>query len=118
MFNVGDVVVVRKVNKSEIPGVKSTAETGTEETYVPGRDNPGLSPYIGYWITGKLMSKPECGNSLIVDRDSRNGVEARGVFKTSEIQIISGDDKNNYCIIHTNNSIYEIERVKVNKELN
>jgi hypothetical protein len=76
---------------------------GTKKTFTPGEDNPGISPYLGYWIIGTTENKPVVGKSFRVDRTIRNGVECLGNFSTSIITSIEDD------LIKTCNSVYKIE---------
>lgn len=57
----------------------------------------------GYWVEGHVQALPEVGKSLVMMRDTRNGVRMLGTFATSPVVKIEGN------VIHTNNSRWQYE---------
>jgi hypothetical protein len=72
-------------------------------SYKQGVVNKGTSIPIDYWVEGFLINPLKVGESAMIQRTVRNGVEVSGFMTTSEIIEINGD------IFETLNSIYKIE---------
>ncbi len=78
----------------------------------------------GYWVAGLIPfgQRPVEGGILLLDRDTRNGVEIKGCFRSSIIKdtvMLSvggwdGATKQSYqtehLIVTTNNSTYKLEQ--------
>ena len=79
------------------------APTPDNKDYVPGEDNGRVSLPAEYCIEGYLLKAIEYGVSVAVDRYSRNGVSASGMFVSSPV--IEFDS----TTFTTYNSIYSIE---------
>ena len=48
-----------------------------------------LSPNVDYWMIGELISGPVLGESVILQRSNRNGIEMPGVFTSSIVTKIT-----------------------------
>jgi hypothetical protein len=71
------------------------------DEHIMGKPNDNYSSIpIEYNLEGSLIYDIEVGESVIVERSKRNGVEAYGVFSTSRVTEV-GD---NY--FKTQNSVY------------
>lgn len=75
--------------------------------YKAGEVNLGVSVPVNYTITGWLNSDVEIGASVIVKRDTRNGVAMSGVFNTSPVKKIEFFPGG--LLFHTENSVYQLE---------
>lgn len=62
--------------------------------------------HVGYWIEGVLLGPVVEGRPLRVLRSVRNGVEALGLFVSSEVCLIEGN------FYHTENSVWKMERLE------
>jgi hypothetical protein len=101
-----DKVRVTKIGVASSP-VYRTAGTGE---WIPGAENDGVTPPIEYENEGIVRDPPRVGERFLMPRYKRNGVEVTGIFHTSLIKRII--DKDYGCDIHTENSVYRIERLK------
>jgi len=96
----------KKVRISKIAATENPRHaTPEKDDYVSGQDNGDFSTPIEYEITGRILREPKVDDVIFVNRETRNGVEKKGSFRTSRIQKIEGD------LIHTYNSIYKIEYI-------
>ena len=89
-------------------------ETAQPVDYVCGVEN-SLSPFVGYWVVGTLLTPIKLGKSIRMNREIRNGVKVDGYFVSSIVQKI--DDtriKFDVLIVETDNSIYKIEEIEEN----
>lgn len=91
-------VLIRKLAAADAP----LYPTASEDTYVPGAYNPGVSPPIAYEIEGELLRDVVIGEAMTAFRRKRNGVEAPGVFESSTVLSIEE------TIVKTANSVYEV----------
>lgn len=86
-----------------------TAETHNEyRESITGANhltNKELSPNVDYWVEGEIIEGPTVGESLLMKRKIRNGIEVDGYFSTSPITKITADG------FHTMNSEYKVEEV-------
>jgi|LakMenEpi03Aug12_release.lakeMendotaPanAssembly.Ray.scaffolds.fasta_scaffold164734_4 hypothetical protein len=82
--------------------------TASVEQYECGHLND-LSPFDGYWVTGKLVKPIVVGESILLERDCRNGVKVDGMFVSSTVKKTG----KNYgkLFVFTDNSIYRVEEV-------
>ncbi len=71
----------------------------------------------GYWVAGLIPfgQRPVEGGILLLDRDTRNGVEIAGCFRSSIIReavifVIGGigEPEETYMLIATTNSTYKV----------
>ena len=92
------------------PTTDPTVPTADKESYVCGKINPGVSPFVGYEIKGFLHAEPECGKPLMADRYERNGAEHLGYFHTSPVKSIEVVDETTLKIL-TGNSEYLLEQL-------
>lgn len=90
------VTKIAKVENARFP-------TALADEWISGQDNDGKSPPIEYWIEGYLLEPLKVGNALAVDRRTRNGIEASGLFRTSRIVGIKNG------LVSTENSQYLVE---------
>lgn len=81
--------------------------TPDKEEFEPGKDNPGVSTPVDYHVTGYLYRDVEVGQSVIIERDSRNGYSMPGIMTTSIVESI--EPMKNGLIINTLNSVYHLE---------
>jgi hypothetical protein len=73
--------------------------------YEFGQDNMGLSLPIDYYVEGYLKREIKVGQSVIVERISRNGIKSLGIFSTSEVtEVFEGGFK-------TLNSVYKFDYI-------
>lgn len=100
MFDLSQRVKVTKVGDS-VTGRAFDGVTPETKPYESG------DVYLGYKITGALATLPQVGGSLVVWRDSRNGEEVSGIFRTSEIKGLHEGPTN--LLIETLNSSYIVE---------
>jgi hypothetical protein len=69
--------------------------------HIDGQDqDENVSLPVEYTIEGELMGIISVGNSVVVNRDTRNGVKMPGIFTTSTVQDIG------YKSFTTRNSVY------------
>lgn len=73
------------------------------EDYEMGGDNPGVSLPIEYELEGDLVMPITVGQSVNVNRHSRNGVKCPGWFQTSTVVELKGNT------FTTRNSLYQVE---------
>ena len=80
--------------------------TPSLENYEAGKDNGNVSIPVDYWLEGYLISGPEVGKPVVVDREVRCGVKMAGIFTSSIVtEIIDTGFK-------TLNSVYNLEHIK------
>lgn len=79
--------------------------TADGATYIPGALNANgqVSPPVDYEVEGNILYPIEIGKPVIMDRQKRNGVVARGIFQTSKVVKIEEN------LLYTYNSVYELE---------
>lgn len=90
---------VKITKRSEAPGGLPAIAASEHKAGKPQPD--GFSIPIDYWLTGEMLRPIKVGESVVVQRDTRNGVPMAGTFITSAV--VSFDDKS----FRTMNSIYE-----------
>jgi len=96
------------------PVANAKAETPKMEDYKLGQlnldasGNDTLSLPVDYWVEGHLICDIEVGCSMKLDRRIRNGVSMTGVFISSPVTKIEGNN------IYTGNSHYIVEDKKDN----
>jgi len=73
--------------------------------YSPGAWDGIFSLPREYWMDGYLAATPAVAHRILLCRDVRCGVVARGFFKSSLISRIRGN------LITTHNSIWQVSRV-------
>ena len=96
----------KKVRISKIAATENPRHaTPEKDDYISGQDNGDVSTPIEYEITGRILREPKVDDVVFVDRETRNGVEKKGSFRTSRTQKIEGD------LIHTYISIHKIEYI-------
>ena len=109
-------IKLTKINTVENPSVSSASsidEYGKsvwDSLFKNTHTEDHLSPPIEYSIIGTLVNDIEVGKSLMVNRESRNGVVVPGLFTTSIVQSI-GYQNNKIVGFTTNNSIYTVEYI-------
>lgn len=96
-------VKLKKISEAAAPKYRSA----DWEEYKCGQDNGDISLPIEYELTGELLGNLEVGAGILVERETRNGVECFGVFQSSCVNKIT--DKDNFKLIETDNSIYTLE---------
>ena len=79
--------------------------TASMADYEFGQDNMGLSLPVDYYVEGYLKREIKVGQSVIVERISRNGIKSLGIFCTSEVtEVFEGGFK-------TLNSVYKFDYI-------
>lgn len=74
----------------------------------PGLGRDGiLSLPVAYWMEGFLLADIVTRGFILLDRRRRNHVVARGIFTSSRIWRIAGDE------VTTNNSVYRVTVIEV-----
>lgn len=75
--------------------------------HIPGHSQPEtFSLPIEYTVEGILMEPIQVGRSVLMERDTRNGVQHPGIFQTSKVTEVKGNT------FRTLNSIYNFEVIK------
>jgi hypothetical protein len=101
--------IMKKNQKIEItklsPTVNPAAFTPPKEGYRYGQVNDNVSLPVDYTAIGVLEEDIEVGKSIKMLRESRNGVVTPGLFQTSPIVKITGNQ------VSTLNSIYLIKEL-------
>jgi len=89
---------LKPVENAECPTADATL-------YIPGALNANgtVSPPVDYEVEGDILYPIEIGKPVIMDRQIRNGVVARGIFQTSKIVKIEEN------LLYTCNSVYKLE---------
>jgi hypothetical protein len=80
-------------------------------TKVKDNTQPEGALPVSYNVEGFLLRKPTVGESILLFRTSRNGVHVPGIFTSSLVL----DIKDN--MIHTQNSVWELEYLKEAKAI-
>lgn len=80
--------------------------TPSLEDYELGKINANMSIPLDYWLEGYLISEPEVGKSVVVDREVRCGVKTPGIFTSSIVTAITDTG------FKTLNSVYNLEYIK------
>jgi hypothetical protein len=75
------------------------------QDYLVGEHNGNVSLPVEYWLEGYIVGELTVGESLVVNRTSRNGIEVGGIFTTSEVTEITKDG------FKTLNSVYKLEYI-------
>jgi hypothetical protein len=92
---------VKITKRAEVAGGAPAREMAD---HIPGKVQPAkFSLPVDYVIEGVLQGQVTIGESVIVQRDTRNGVKMPGIFQTSPVT--SWDGKT----FHTRNSVYDFE---------
>lgn len=78
--------------------------------YQAGKHSPDHSLPNGYQLIGFLLENPKVGRQLKVLRVSRNGVKAPGIYMSSAVTGITGDQ------LHTHNSVYRLRYIDASPE--
>ena len=79
-----------------------------KQNHVDGQEqDENHSLPVEYTIEGDLMGTISVGHSVVVNRDTRNGVKMFGFFTTSVVQTIS--PKVNGGTFKTRNSVYNFK---------
>lgn len=78
--------------------------------YIPGEVHSGVSLPVEYTVIGTVITEPVLGLSLLVDRESRNGVVISGIFSSSKIVKIHSHSEQNIRF-DTENSTYYMELI-------
>lgn len=94
-------VKITKIGKAE----NALYDSALMQDYEAGKDNGDVSLPIEYYLEGYMLKPPTVGESLVVNRTSRNGIEIAGIFTTSEITEITEYG------FKTSNSIYKLEYI-------
>lgn len=89
----------------KIDAVKfAAAKTPSKEEYDYGQENATSLP-IDYWVEGYLLNEPKVGESVVVQRISRNGQTIAGIMQTSLLtELFEGGFK-------TLNSVYKLDYI-------
>ncbi len=96
----GLLVKVTKLSRCENPLV----EPASWDDWRPGSpDNNGSLP-VDYELRGVLLEEVRVGGQIIVFRTQRNGVEAEGLFESTNIRRIEDNAR-----VVTLNSVYSIQ---------
>ena len=95
-------VRLTKVASSDHP----LARAGNSLTYPYGTNGADTSLPEGYWLEGWLLTAPKVGRPVMVLRLVRAGIEALGLFKSTMVLELKGEDR-----FRTMNSIYRWEKV-------
>ncbi len=77
--------------------------------YKEGEEHPGYSIPIDYWVEGYLRTEPSPGNSIIIERKIRNGIEINGVLQTSSVSLITPIAQGSLRV-ETKNSVYILSK--------
>lgn len=86
--------------------------TPSSDDYNSLRGEVDMTLPIDYWVEGYLVREPQIGESVIVNRDVRNGIKVSGIFMTSavvEISVNLSKFEPTETIFKTQNSIYRME---------
>lgn len=94
-------VRVKKIAVSSEPKYK----TPKFDDYEAGVHGNQMSVPVEYEVKGRLVIDVEEQGFIYLSRDTRNGVEADGLFRSSRIQKIKGN------IVETYNSRYIVEEI-------
>jgi len=79
--------------------------------YLPGQDNGNVSLPVEYTVEGYLDTEVVIGQSLQIDRVSRNGIMSKGVTITSPV--VKHEPSPNGGTIYTANSVYQLEVIAI-----
>jgi len=95
-------VKISKLSASDNPEFP----TPNFENYEAGKCNGNVSIPINYWLEGYLISEPEVGKPVVVDREVRCGVKMGGIFTSSVVTEVTDTG------FKTLNSVYNLEYIK------
>ncbi len=98
-------IKVKKISEAALPRYR----TANWDEYKCGEDNGDISLPVEYELTGTIIGSLETGKSLVIQRDTRNGIECLGLFYSTTVKNII--EKDNYKIIETENSVYQLEEL-------
>jgi hypothetical protein len=84
-----------------------------KEGFKYGEINEKVSLPVDYHLVGFVNGEIRVGGQLTVTRIERDGVQNFGIFSTSVIESISEDKENKKTLIVTNNSVYELTKMKL-----
>lgn len=107
----GEIMKNQKVQITKIePVEKPLCRTPLKEEYVCGKEqDEDVSLFNGYCAVGILERPIECGKSIRMLREDRNGVKAFGIFATSPVNSV--DSYEDHTIVKTDNSVYKVEYI-------
>lgn len=75
--------------------------------HVDGQDqDANVSLPVEYTVEGELVGKMQVGNSVVIARDTRNGVKVPGLFQTSTVTEVTATQ------FKTRNSVYNYKFLK------
>lgn len=98
-------VKLKKISEAEMPRYKSA----NWDEYKVGIDNGDVSLPVDYELTGTMLREPAIGQSVTIQRDTRNGVECGGIFCCS---VVKGINKvGDILFLETQNSVYQVEAI-------
>ena len=100
-----EYVRIQKMSFSDVPNVPTPDWLG----FVEGKENPGKSIPNGYWVEGTMVTEPQEGMSIIIDRKVRNGVKVDGAFQTSLVASIT-EIAQGSLRVETRNSVYILSK--------
>jgi len=90
-----------RIKIEKVKEVKGGLPANQKQNHIDGQEqDETYSLPLEYTIEGELVGKISKGNSVIVMRDTRNGVKMPGWFSTSAVTKVT---KNRF---HTQNSVY------------
>lgn len=101
-MNKGNPVLIRKLAAVASPECR----TPSDDVYVPGEINLGLSLPIDYEIEAHLLQDVVVGETMVAFRHKRNGVDVPGVFESTPV--VSIERREDIGIVKTANSVYEV----------
>jgi 23S rRNA maturation-related 3'-5' exoribonuclease YhaM len=90
---------IEKIAESE-----TGAPANPRQNHVDGQEQePGYSLPLEYTIEGDLIGTITVGKPVVVDRDTRNGIKAPGLFTTTAVQVAHDGT------FKTRNSVYNFQ---------
>lgn len=104
-LEIQDFVKVTKVGVT----LDAVFRSATMEEWVPGGVNDELGLPQEYSIEGAVTALPVVGKRFEVFRSKRMGVQALGLFITSVVKRV--EDSEDHMLVHTENSVYKVERI-------
>lgn len=84
--------------------------TPTDVEHIPGTITRGKNLPVDYTVEGTLDEPIVVGSPILMSRETRNGVSAPGLFRTSPVVKIEGSPlPGNIYTAHTENSVYYVD---------
>jgi hypothetical protein len=103
---------MRRIRIQKLGEVVGALPAASKEEYVPGTHGvTGKSIPIEYTLEGTLVNPLTVGESVIVLRETRNGVAATGLFQSSPVTLITNTS------FYTANSVYDYSYLTPDKDV-